>query len=134
MKTTMKQLATGTFIALLLLVGNVKAEGTEVIASSHENSETALQLENWMTDEFYWNTNSINMSVVNQETESGLELESWMTSENTWSFNYNVVEETEAGMEIENWMTSDKTWNLCNKSVEADLTVENWMLNNEAWK
>ena len=60
MKTTVKQIASVTFIALILLVGNVKAEGTEAKASGQESIETTLQLEKWMTDETIWNTNSSN--------------------------------------------------------------------------
>ncbi len=45
MKTIAKQIAAGTFIALLLMVGNVKATETKA------TTETTLQLEEWMTDE-----------------------------------------------------------------------------------
>jgi len=133
MKTTMKQLAAGTFIALLLLVGNVKAEGTEVKASSQESIETTLQLEKWMTDETLWNKNSMNILEFTQETETGMDLETWMINSATWNFNHNFVEETETGMELENWMTSEETWNL-SKNSETELTVENWMMNNNVWK
>jgi hypothetical protein len=134
MKTTVKQLAAGAFIALLLLVGNVKAEGTETKASSRENIESTLQLEKWMTDEFVWNTNSIDISEISQETETGLSLENWMTSAETWSLNYNFIEEKEATMEIENWMTSAETWNVNNLNQDTELTVENWMVDSKIWK
>ena len=110
MKTTMKKLAAGTFVALILLVGNVNAEGTEVKASSHEALETTLQLEKWMTDESIWNSNSANVAEFVQETETSLEIENWMTSEETWNVNNNFVEETEAGMELESWMLNNKIW------------------------
>jgi hypothetical protein len=134
MKTTVKHLTAGTFIALLLLVGNVKAEGTETKASSRENIETTLQLENWMTDEVIWNTNTISISEISQETETNLDLENWMTSEETWNTSNNFVEETEAGMELESWMTSEETWNENNLNQETELTVENWMIDNNVWK
>jgi len=134
MKTTMKQLAAGTFIAFLLLVGNVNAKGTEVKASSHESIETALQLENWMTNETIWNTNSAKIAEFVQETETGMQLENWMTSEETWNLNNNFVEETESDLELESWMTSEETWNLSNQSIETELKVENWMINNNVWK
>ena len=111
MKTTMKQLAAGTFIALILLVGNVKAEGTEIKASSHESIETTLQLENWMTNETIWNTNAINNSEFVQETETNLEIENWMTNDKVWNLNNSFVEETETGLELESWMTNDEAWN-----------------------
>lgn len=108
MKTTMKQFTAGTFIAFLLLVGNVNAKGTEVKASSHESIETTLQLENWMTDETIWNTNSAKIA--------------------------EFVQETETSMELENWMTREETWNLSNVNNETELKVEDWMINDNVWK
>ena len=134
MKTTVKQLAAGTFVALLLLVGNVNAEGTEVKASSRENIENTLQLEKWMTDEFVWNTNSTNISNFSIETEASLEIEDWMIREVNWNANNNLVVETEAAMELESWMTNEETWNVNITNVETELTVENWMLDNKIWK
>jgi hypothetical protein len=134
MKTTVKQLAAGTFVAFLLLVGNVNAEGTEVKASSHENMETTLQLEEWMTNESFWNSNSVNISNFGVETEAKLELEDWMTSEENWNSSNNMVEETEAGMEIESWMTSEEAWNPNFSVNETELKVENWMIESKIWK
>jgi hypothetical protein len=134
MKTTMKHLAAGTFIALLLLVGNVNAEGTETKASNHESIESTLQLENWMTDESVWNANSLNIVEFAQETEAGMDLETWMTNSETWNVSNNFVEETVTGLEIENWMTSEETWNVNNFDSETELEVENWMIDNNIWK
>ena len=134
MKTTMKQLAAGTFIALLLLVGNVRAEGTEVKASGHESIETSLQLENWMTNEAFWNTNTANTAVFVQETESSLELENWMTNSETWNSAYNFVEESETGMSLESWMMNEKIWDLNSMDSDSELLVENWMTDNNIWK
>ena len=61
MKTTVKQIASLAFIALILFVGNVKADGTEIKATSLKTIETSLELENWMTNETVWNTNSLNV-------------------------------------------------------------------------
>ena len=134
MKTTMKQLATATFIALILLVVNVKAEGTEKNASITENIETTLQLENWMTDETIWNTNSCSNNEFYQETENSLEIESWMTNAETWNFEFGFMQETEAGLELEGWMTSEKTWNTAELNNETALTIESWMTDNNIWK
>lgn len=133
MKTTVKQLATGTFIALLLLVGNVNAKGTEAKASSHESIETTLQIEKWMINEVLWNTNAISVTKFNQETETSLEVENWMTSSKTWNSYTSIVEVSEENMEIENWMTSEETWNMNNMNKEAELTIESWMINNIVW-
>ena len=109
MKTTMKQLAAGTFIALLLMVGNVNAKGTEVSAISQE-TETTLQIENWMIDENLWDTKSFINYEIAQEIETTLELEDWMKSEETWKINNNFVEETETELTVESWMTSESIW------------------------
>jgi hypothetical protein len=133
MKTTVKQLAAGTFIALLLLVGNVNAKGTEAKASGHESIETALHLENWMINEVIWNTKVISIANVSQETETGLELESWMINSETWNLNSSLIEVSEESMELENWMTSEEIWNVNYMNNETELTVENWMINNNVW-
>ena len=134
MKTTMKQLTASTFIALLLLVGNVNAKGTEAKASRHENIESSLQLENWMTDEAIWNTNTARFTELVQETETTLEFENWMTNSETWNSIYNFVEETETGMSLENWMMNEKVWNSEAMDSETELKVENWMTDNNIWK
>ena len=109
MKTTMKHLAAGTFVALLLLVGNVQAEGTETKAAS-QAIETSLQVEKWMTDETIWNTKSISFEEIAQETESTLEVECWMTCDEIWDTTTNI-EEIEAELTVENWMTDENNWN-----------------------
>lgn len=134
MKTTMKQFTAGTFIALLLLVGNVKAEGTELKASGHENIETTLQIENWMTNDAIWNANTLKTTGFEQETETGLELENWMTNSETWNAHYNFVEETETGMSLESWMMNQKIWDLNAMENETELALESWMTNKNIWK
>jgi hypothetical protein len=110
----MKQLTAGTLLALLLVVGNVKAEGTEVkSAASLEVVETKLVLEDWMMNESIWNEKPAAW-VVN-ETENNLEIENWMTDENTWEPISTTSEfekaETETKLELESWMTADNVWN-----------------------
>ncbi|KAF0236417.1 MAG: hypothetical protein FD181_2726 [Prolixibacteraceae bacterium] len=133
MKTTMKQLTAGTIIVLLLLAGNTYAKGTKVKASSHENIETSLQIEKWMTNEVIWNSATETISTINQVPESVLELEIWMTSTKTWNLNDRFKQEIETGLEIETWMTSIKTWNVEKTDAETELAVENWMMNNSFW-
>ena len=134
MKTTMKQLATATIIALFVLVIHVKAEGTEKIASKNENIETTLQLEKWMTDENVWKTNSGTVNRFSQEIEAGLEIESWMTNAVTWDFEAVIVQEAEPVLELEGWMTSEETWNKNDLNHEMALTVEGWMTDSNIWK
>ncbi len=112
MKTTMKQLAAGTILALLLMAVNVHAEGKEVKkASSLENSEATLELENWMIDETVWNLES--SFIMEEATEESLVLEDWMISDETWENLENVKTETEleSSMELESWMTDSMVWN-----------------------
>lgn len=110
MKTTEKQLAALTLIALILLVGNANAEGTEKITAK-QAIETSLQLEPWMIDETIWNSAKPSNFEITQETETGLEFEYWMTSSKTWRLENHFAEETESDLEIENWMTSEEIWN-----------------------
>ena len=114
MKTRMKHLTAGTLLALLLVVGNVRAEGTELRASSLEVlTETKLELENWMMNENVWNETTFVWS--DQATEEILDLENWMTDENTWETStvstVNKETEKEAKLKIESWMTADNVWN-----------------------
>lgn len=134
MKTTVKQIASVTFIALLLLVGNVKANGTKIEAEAHKSAETSLQLESWMTDNSIWNTNSLNVIEFASEVDADLEVESWMTNAEAWNLNNNFVAEIEAGIELESWMTSEDTWNVEGTNVEEELTIENWMIDSNVWK
>lgn len=134
MKTTVKQLATGTFLALLLLVGNVNAEGTERKNFGHKRIETTLQLEKWMTDATLWNTNSEVFADLVQAKEKESNLEAWMTSENTWNSNLNFETETEAGLELENWMINDANWKVNQLSQDSNFKVESWMVNENYWK
>lgn len=130
MKTKMKQLAAGTFIAFLFLVGNVNAKGTEKIASGHESIESTLQIEKWMTDEFLWNSNFVRLSDFTHETENTIEIENWMTGFEIWAPVTGFIEETETSLKLENWMTSDFTRNVLTTDCDTELTVEKWMTEN----
>ena len=57
MKTRINQLVVVALFALLMLVGNVSAKGTELDVSSLENMEDSeLMMEEWMIDQDFWNT------------------------------------------------------------------------------
>ena len=111
MKTTMKQLAAGTILALLLMVINVRTEGKEAAkALSLETTETTLELENWMMDNNVWNeTSTFNFEAANDEA---LNLEDWMTSEITWEKVQSMETKTEKDndLKLENWMTEAIVW------------------------
>ena len=110
MKTRINQILLTAFFVLLMLGGNVKAEGTEVTVSSHENiKEESLELENWMLDEAFWNIPETTFQIT-QSPEESLELESWMTNEDRWELN-SINLETEQELDIEFWMINDFVWN-----------------------
>lgn len=134
MKTTMKNLAAATFIAFLLIVGNVKAEGTETKLTS-QAIETTLQLENWMISEKIWNTKPAVIFEFVQETDTEMNVENWMTGASAWNSNGNFIEVAEPEMELENWMTNDKVWNNYYnvEETETEMKVENWMKSNSVW-
>lgn len=111
MKTKVKQIVAVAFLALITLVSNAYAKGTEKSASSHESIEEALEIENWMVADNYWNTGDVFM--IETINEENLELEGWMTDENNWNTENNTVVETETenALEIEPWMISENIWN-----------------------
>lgn len=111
MKTTMKQLTAGTFLALLLVVGNVQAKGTEAKASDLENIETELKLENWMINDRIWNNETV--FFIEEASDETLEVENWMTDKCTWKVkpSFNLETAKDETLEIEGWMTADDNWN-----------------------
>jgi len=112
MKTRIKQLTAMVIFAIILLAGNVNAEGNKaILASSLETSvETSLQMESWMTDEAVWNTSSAAIVVI--ETEADLEMENWMTDDETWEVSPRLVQETENKLELEQWMMNENNWKI----------------------
>ena len=134
MKTTLKQLAAGTIIAILLMAGNVQAEGTETKTTS-QAVETTLQLEKWMTSENLIYTNLSLITETEQESETELDIEGWMTSPDSWILNNSIVEEKESEMVLENWMVKSENMNTLNitKDIETELKVENWMTSENIW-
>lgn len=108
MKTRINQLAAITLFSLILLVGNVNAKGTEIAASNHENIEATLEIENWMINDFIWDTNN-NLGFENTNDEL-LELENWMTNDKVWGLNTSIETETEKSLAFEPWMTDENIW------------------------
>jgi len=132
MKAIAKQIAAITFTTLFLIALNVKAEGTEATALVSETTESSLELENWMTDESIWNTNTAMFDDL--ETESELGLEEWMINKESWNVYFDIEEETESCLELEGWMTSDFTWNSNLTETEPKLKLEQWMMDANIWK
>ena len=85
-------------------VAEPKAE-TFSYAYLAEESEPALELEYWMSDESYFGGVSLQITA---ETEADLEIEDWMLNEELFQVNENV----ELSLELESWMTSETVWEM----------------------
>lgn len=111
MKTRISQLAAITLLALFILGGNVKAEGTEKSASNHENIEATLELENWMINEQFWKTGVT--PEIRTATDESLELENWMINRNTWETykKVDLEEVLDESLNLECWMVNENIWN-----------------------
>ena len=136
MKTRVKQLAAGTFLTMLLMFGIINVKGTELKALSLKTIETSIQLENWMTDETIWKTNSFLTVEFAMETEleSESEIESWMTDLDAWDFNNEIVTVPDSQLESENQMTVENMLKLKETAIEKELTLENWMVDDKVWE
>jgi len=98
-------------IAIAMVETSGKTETTALPAENsaetfifQNETEPALQLEDWMTNTNYFNNTAFK---VEEATESPLELENWMLDENYFSSDKNA----EQALQLEDWMTSDKFWN-----------------------
>lgn len=98
-------------IAIAMVETSAKTETTALPAENNtetfifqNETEPALQLEDWMMNSNYFNNATFN---AEEATESPMELENWMLDENYFSSTQSV----EQALELEDWMTSDKFWN-----------------------
>lgn len=136
MKTTVKQIATGTLMVLLTLAINVQAHGVKSPASRHENNfEPALHIENWMIDESTWNLSPSEEIAIQAEQDAELKVEDWMTDTSVWDAATVLEEVTELPLQVEDWMTETKIWDYLQTSAETEtaLVVESWMISNNNW-
>jgi hypothetical protein len=130
MKTTVKQLATGTLIVLLLSMVNVVSANADRNDLNSDSIEMISPSEEILTVSY----NYSNSYEFRQETETGLDIENWMTDTENWNFEFNLTNETEAGLELESWMTSAQIWNVNEIYNEIALTIESWMTDSKIWK
>lgn len=113
MKTKISQVVTAVFFTLLLIGGNVNAKGTELVASSHENiKESALEVEDWMINDNYWNTSDAAF-FIEEVAEENLKLESWMINKFSWDKQSVcfIENEFENDLNLESWMVNENIWN-----------------------
>jgi hypothetical protein len=75
------------------------------LASYEVIAEPALELEQWMTDQFYFYHPVFE---IRNEVEIPLQLEDWMLNDQHF---YPVEVETDEPLELESWMVSDEYWN-----------------------
>ncbi|MBT3385726.1 MAG: hypothetical protein HN778_05550 [Prolixibacteraceae bacterium] len=112
MKTKINQLMVSAIFALIMLVGNVSAKGTEISALSLEIiEEPALEMEDWMVNENCWEAAENTFYFFDIEDEK-LTLESWMVDTKTWIINSieYLKTETENELLFESWMINKSVW------------------------
>jgi hypothetical protein len=128
MKTRFNQILLLALVSFFLLAGNVNAEGTErTTASSLETLiEPALELENWMVDEYYWMASDI----YGIQYENTLNVEDWMVNDEYWASPV-ADNQMEEALNVENWMVNAEYWSApsADYQMETALNVEDWMVN-----
>ena len=123
----------------MAMATETKNSPTEITASSltgvktnviAEETDNALELENWMLNESNFFT------TFAEDAEETLELEAWMTNEAIFSTNTFFVEEAEEALQIEEWMLNENNFEVNNYQAEAEgvLKLEGWMTNAELWE
>ncbi len=135
---------------IAMVMVNTKAEtfssnsatGTGMLATIAEETETPLELENWMTNATFFGNEMLEIKL---ESEVPMEMEQWITNDSHFHMNNLVLEEeTESPLTLENWMVDDNFGaNETNATLlqvniepekEAPLEMEAWMLGNSNWK
>ena len=105
-------LTNSSFNEIALAMVEAPTETNDAINSSAGNSlfyilnevnDPALDLENWMTVEYYFGNTSIQ---IIEENDEQLELEDWMFNADLFGSGM----EAELSLELEDWMTSNKYW------------------------
>jgi hypothetical protein len=130
----------------LAMVDNTEVSSVSVDANSFSEMDTyaeftfveteeALEIENWMTNEnnFFASMN------IETEVDEALEVEGWMTKESLFDGTSFYLEvETEEALEIENWMTETDYFGVRTIEIETEtensLELEAWMTDNKVWK
>ncbi|MGQ8337435.1 hypothetical protein ACUNWD_12860 [Sunxiuqinia sp. A32] len=70
-----------------------------------QSTDKALELENWMTDDYYFGAYNEMLEPV---SEPALELEDWMKSDSHFKTTSNNVSDKELNLEA--WMVNDEYW------------------------
>ncbi len=71
-----------------------------------EETEAPMEVENWMTNESYFNCY---IDFLEVEHEEKLEIENWMVDEEFFVKSYMLIDKEEV-LEIENWMVDESYW------------------------
>lgn len=103
MKTRLNLLITAFFLTAFVAVGNISANGTELSASSHVETEETMNLEYWMLNKDY----HYFFDALIIENEEELRIENWMTAVlDTETVKLgDFVQEEDPKMNLEEWMT-----------------------------
>jgi len=108
-----KLLENSSFNEIALAMVETSSKNTDAEAKAEtvsyaylvEESEPALELEDWMSDERYFGFAGFSITT---ETEGSLEMEDWMLDEEVFQVDENI----ELPLEVESWMTSEKVWEM----------------------
>ena len=97
-------------------------------------SETTLDVENWMVNE----NNFFTTLNITSEIENSLELENWMTNENVFNGTAAYLSvETDQALELEEWMQDTNNFDVTTIEIEVeteqDLELQAWMTDNKVW-
>jgi hypothetical protein len=84
-----------------------------------EESEAALEVENWMINESHFNS-PYNIEVAMEEP---LAIENWMINENLFYSTIAIEVEKEEAIEVQDWMLNSKLYESRNKKTEKNETV-----------
>ncbi len=90
---------------------------TNYVLDESNFEETDLVIEDWMSNDAFWNkTSDNNNSSSKTSTDEGkLNIEEWMNNDNYWMVKKTTMqdldhEQVEKPLEISEWMISDNYW------------------------
>jgi hypothetical protein len=128
-KTILKSVA--VLLSLVLVSFTVGATGSwkELLADNSFGEIAKVMIEHSSETGSY---NTANF--LFEESESPLELEEWMTgNEYFTTFSIQFENASEKALEIEGWMIDNSTFDF-NTTQEDPLQIEPWMLDNNFWE
>lgn len=106
---------------LISLSGNANAKNRPnsneiTLNATFTNSsdiENDLEIENWMTNEYFWDKQELNSLLTETEVKEDLEIKDWMSSDIFFKIGKQPEnDENSDTLSVQNWMTDNKLWRL----------------------